>query len=95
MAIKDQSLLLRLKLLNNMILKEMIQEGRNFDQSSLKHVAEWNSRVINNLVEIMLNEDLNNETALKASVIQMRIAVNAINNMKPNDSEALLKHVIP
>ncbi|PLS16480.1 hypothetical protein CVD28_15435 [Bacillus sp. M6-12] len=95
--IKDQSLLLRLKVLNNMILREIVTEGGNFELHTLKQAAEWNSRVINNLVEVLLNEGTNQEPALKAAVTQMRIAVNAMKIIEKdtiNNKEDLVKEFI-
>jgi hypothetical protein len=90
----EREKLLKIQHLSKEIVRELLRDGYQLDETNWKNTVENLSRSIIDLTNIQLGLDANEETTLKATLSKVRIAYNSITSQKEKE-QLLMKKMLP
>jgi hypothetical protein len=90
----EREKLLKIQHWSKEIVRELLRDGYQLDETNWKNTVENLSRSIIDLTNIQLGSDANEETTLKATLSKVRIAYNSITSQKEKE-QLLMKKMLP
>jgi hypothetical protein len=84
-TMNDRENLLKIQHWSKEIVRELLRDGYQLDETNWKNAVENLSRSIIDLTNIQLGLDANEETTLKATLSKVRIAYNSITSQKEKE----------
>jgi hypothetical protein len=90
----EREKLLKIQHWSKEIVRELLRDGYQLDETNWKNTVENLSRSIIDLTNIQLGLDANEETTLKATLSKVRIAYNSITSQKEKE-QLLMKKMLP
>jgi hypothetical protein len=93
-TMNDRENLLKIQHWSKEIVRELLRDGYQLDETNWKNAVENLSRSIIDLTNIQLGLDANEETTLKATLSKVRIAYNSITSQKEKE-QLLMQKMLP